>query len=302
MFPNVSARLEYYRGHKCADAPISTRPDYNTPFIFQCNAPTNFGIRTARERQFFNPYQRDMARFCRDAGGTGFFVVQFGDRPPLTYSLCKSRRVRDPCCILMPFNTARHWSFTHVVGETPWARKLDAIVWRGVTTGSSMRKLFVHTLAARHNVRFSGAVQGKKHWIAEPIHLGKQLSRAALLEYKYVLSLPGNDVATNLKWLMAQNSVVVMPTPKVEGWLMEGLLKPYVHFVPLDDPRDVDAVLAWMRTHDTECRAIVRRANEWIRKARVFEPLTRPLLEYARDRTWGLSFSAVSPSTGHFDR
>ena len=129
------------------------------------------------------------------------------------------------------------------------------------------------------------------------------MSRADILQYKYVLSLPGNDVATNLKWVMAQRSVLVMPTPKVEGWLMEGLLLPYVHFVPLNHPNDTARVLAWMRTHDAECQDIVRHANDWIRKARVFEPLTRPLLDYARDRTWDLPVrQTVGASRGHFDR
>ena len=76
--------------------------------------------------------------------------------------------------------------------------------------------------------------------------------------------LSGNDVATNLKWLMAQNSVVLMPTPLKESWLMEGLLRPWVHYVPLDDPAEARARVAWMQAHEEDCLRIVRNANAWM--------------------------------------
>jgi hypothetical protein len=81
---------------------------------------------------------------------------------------------------------------------------------------------------------------------------------------KYALSIEGNDVATNLKWLMAQNSVVLMPTPLKESWLMEGLLRPWVHYVPLDNPAEARARVAWMEAHEVDCLRIVRNANAWI--------------------------------------
>ena len=124
------------------------------------------------------------------------------------------------------------------------------------------------------------------------------LRRAQLLRHRYLLSLEGNDVASNLKWLMGHNSVVVMPPPTVETWLLEGLLRcgpapisrtdvpsssswvavlmcgparfvfarrPWVHYVPVRrDARDVPAVLAWMRTHEEACLQIVANANAWV--------------------------------------
>ena len=134
--------------------------------------------------------------------------------------------------------------------DVPWKLKREELVWRGVTTGDGLRRRYVHVLSKNHNVRFNGVVQHHVDWITSPEHRGKLLSQKEILHYKYVLSLPGNDVATNLKWLMMQKSVIVMPIPRVEGWLMEGLLKPYIHFVPLDDPEKVDSVIEWMRTHD----------------------------------------------------
>ena len=49
------------------------------------------------------------------------------------------------------------------------------------------------------------------------------------MQHKYLLALESNDVATQLKWLLLSGSVVVMPTPTTESWLMEGRLQPFVH-------------------------------------------------------------------------
>ena len=49
------------------------------------------------------------------------------------------------------------------------------------------------------------------------------------MQHKYLLALESNDVATQLKWLLTSVSVVVMPTPTTESWLMEGRLQPFVH-------------------------------------------------------------------------
>jgi Glycosyl transferase family 90 len=55
------------------------------------------------------------------------------------------------------------------------------------------------------------------------------------LDYKFILSLEGNDVASNLKWIMSSNSLAVMPTPKYETWFMEGTLIPNYHSEHTDE-------------------------------------------------------------------
>ena len=159
----------------------------------------------------------------------------------------------------------------------PWGQKQGAFVWRGASTGywhrgRHLRRHFVHTMSGTHNVRFTGVAAGRvlrfpcaaDVFVCHPNHTGKAMSRMQVLQYKYALSLEGNDCASNLKWLMAQNSVVVMPQPRTETWLMEGLLRPWVHYVPLDDPTRADALLEWLETHESECMRIVRNANAWI--------------------------------------
>lgn len=308
-FPSQQDRIAYLIG-KNTDGRhhnISSAVSYNAPFVYTCGSKVSrasSGAHLRHEWDFFKPYHDDMAQFCTMTQSDGHkYVVQFGDRPCLAYGFVKSRWIHTQFGILLPLNTRRHWTFKIIGNEPPWSTKRDQIVWRGVTTGNGLRKRFVHALADTHNVRFSGVVQHKKDWVQKPAHRGRSLSRQQMLQYKYILSLPGNDVATNLKWIMQQNSVAVMPTPRVEGFLMEGLLRPFVHYVPLDDPRNISRVLHWLRTHDRECQQIAKNANDWMRHTLHFSHVLEQLFEYGRDQSWGQAVAGpLPPSDENFQR
>ena len=187
---------------------------------------------------------------------------------------------------------ADSWLARWLKPKVPWASKQKAIVWRGTTTGCCcnaetyrppsapcVRKDFVQALGRRHNVKFIGPVVQKRHeWVAENWTFGERLSVGKQLSYRYILSLEGNDVATDLKWKLAQNSVVVMPPPTRESWLMEGLLLPWVHYVPLYRPEDLESTLRWLDSHESACLRIIANAREWMR--RVLQPADfTPLLQ-----------------------
>ena len=223
-------------------------------------------------------------------GGDPRFWVQLGDSIPVLSvpTVTKTRSIADKCGVLMPLNYRRHWgtdahiTFTLAV---PWKMKKSGLVWRGTTTGYEdsgyVRREYVQALSDRYDVKFTRVVQGNDDWITNAT-MGVPRSRAEQLEYKYVLSLPGNDVASNLKWLMAQNSVVVMPTPKKEGWLMEGLLLPWVHYAPLDDPAKADELVEWLDAHERECLQMVQHANDRLRAVlRNWDATTAGVIRYA---------------------
>ena len=140
--------------------------------------------------------------------------------------------------------------------------------WFGVATGV-VRRSFVHALAAAgHDVAFNIKVKSvgrtalQRHMWEED--MSAPLIRRQLMGYKYILCLEGNDVATSLKWQMAHNSLIFMPTPTKESWLMEGLLRPWVHYAPLDSPHEAADRLRWARANDAECQRIVANANAWV--------------------------------------
>ena len=96
-------------------------------------------------------------------------------------------------------------------------------------------------------------------WVKPVMSIGHQL------HHKFILSLEGNDVATNLKWVMSSNSIAVMPRPKFETWFMEGKLKPNYHYIEIkDDFSDLEAQLNHYIANPDEAEAIVRNAHAYI--------------------------------------
>jgi hypothetical protein len=105
-------------------------------------------------------------------------------------------------------------------------------------------------------------------WDYQPFekYLKPKMEIKDMLTYKYLLSVEGNDVATNLKWAMASQSVVIMPKPRVESWFCESFLKPYVHYVPVkDDFSDLLEVKKWCDKNPKKCKQIIRNANAYVK-------------------------------------
>tara|TARA_A100001035_G_C27641747_1_gene434926 strand:- start:479 stop:850 length:372 start_codon:yes stop_codon:yes gene_type:complete len=93
------------------------------------------------------------------------------------------------------------------------------------------------------------------------------MTKLDMLKYKYQLSFEGNCGATDLIWKLSSNSVVIMKKPILESWTMEGLLKPYVHYIPLkDDLSELDKIIQWCKDNDEKCQEIVKNANNFMKQ------------------------------------
>ena len=212
----------------------------------------------------------------------------FGDNIELMScpTVVKSRKIGDPNAILLPLNARRHWGRSTAglpariwTPETlsqfdiPFSRKRSRIVWRGGTTGGSrnfdqhprtqlVKRWFGH---ARDDidVAYHEIVQGKSE-LRDYIRQGMSLQNQ--LENAFIVAVEGNDVATNLKWILASNSVPIMPPPQYESWLLESMLLPMQHYVPcLPDMSDLDTVLAWCRRNPTKCEEISQNGKIYMR-------------------------------------
>lgn len=85
------------------------------------------------------------------------------------------------------------------------------------------------------------------------------------LQYKFILCLEGNDVASNLKWVMSSNSIAVMPKPKYETWFMEGTLVPDYHYIFIeDDYSNFEEKIAFYINNEDECEKIIKNAHEFV--------------------------------------
>jgi hypothetical protein len=104
------------------------------------------------------------------------------------------------------------------------------VVWRGGCTGVgeiststrfSDNKNDGKDVALLHRcAKVSSMIDFK---IDDTLYQGR-IHMAELLQYKYLLSLEGNDVLTRLKWMLASNSVVFMPPPTALPFTMESKL------------------------------------------------------------------------------
>jgi len=283
--PSRADRIRYLRGRLQGNVTAAqihavsrSPPSYDRPFLFRCGRTCAYksdGVACAFPGNVPPSYLRDMRVMCATAtklrAAPLSVAVQFGDATPACTALpvfVKARRVADRCGILLPLNTARHWRDVRMTKLTyvPWEHKLDTrLVWRGSRTGQA-RRAFVHALAAAgHDVAFNIKVKSVgRTALQRQADESVPLIRRQLMGYKYVLCLEGNDVPTSLKWQMAHNSLIFMPTPTKESWLMEGLLRPWVHYVPLDSPHEAADRLRWARANDAECQHIVANANAWV--------------------------------------
>jgi len=89
------------------------------------------------------------------------------------------------------------------------------------------------------------------------------------LNFKFIMCLEGNDVASNLKWVMSSNSLAVMPLPIYETWFMEGTLIPNYHYVLIkDDYSDLEERLNYYINHTDEAQKIIDNAHEYVKQFR----------------------------------
>ncbi len=144
-----------------------------------------------------------------------------------------------------------------------WLQKSNKCVWRGMPSGSwhGMRQNLVEQWFEKHNVGWRGLLT---EFEPDNPYTRDEIGILDILKHKYLISIDGHDVASDLKWKMLSNSVVLkMPSASV-SWFMEDLLEPWVHYVPLNrDASDLEEKLEWCRSHQKECQEIAANATEW---------------------------------------
>ncbi|MBZ9705438.1 lipopolysaccharide biosynthesis protein [Mesorhizobium sp. ESP7-2] len=208
-------------------------------------------------------YYYDLREFARYFDPSLLIDLQFGDVKgvPKVPTLVKDRPIRadNGSAVIMKLNKFRH--FHMPADAVAFADKRPVVVWRG-DLNNPIRTRF---LDVARDLPFCDAGSHKR---SAPAEYSKPfLSISQHLRYRYIVSLEGNDVATNLKWIMNSNSLCLMPPPTYETWFGESQLEASVHYAPLEpDFSDLREKVDYFEQHPAAAERIIAAANAYCRK------------------------------------
>ena len=190
-------------------------------------------------------------------------IPLFGDiaHIPDEPSIVKSRPISNDNSnsVVMKLEKMRHFMF--IKDHKKFKEKKDILVGRGAVYQPHRVKFYEDYFG---NPLFDLGRTNKGNgehpeWWVKPMTIGEHLN------YKFILCLEGNDVATNLKWVMSSNSLAVMPKPKYETWFMEGRLVGGKHYIELkDDFSDAEEKIKYYIDNPDEALKIIENAHDWV--------------------------------------
>ncbi|MCR5180753.1 MAG: lipopolysaccharide A protein [Bacteroidaceae bacterium] len=167
-------------------------------------------------------------------------------------------------CVVLKLNQVRHFSF--LSDSKSFRQKQGRIVFRNIVSRSQPQRTTFLELFINNPIADAGMVNAnsdtqRTEWLRPFMSIEEQL------DFKFIACIEGNDVATNLKWVMSSNSVAVMPRPRFETWFMEGTLVPDYHYIEVAaDYHDLEQKLQYYIQHPEEAEAIIYHAHEYIKQ------------------------------------
>ncbi|MCF0075151.1 hypothetical protein LZD49_32000 [Dyadobacter sp. CY261] len=241
-------RVNYYNSLETV-----TKPDPSAIMlskIREIKAPSAYIFDSMEYTRYFPDYLKALFRFGD--------IVDVAETPAIQKSRPVSGDKRN--AVLLNLDKKRHFLF--IQDPFRFENKKEMLIGRGAVTQphriAFMNRYFGHPALNLGQVNRQG---GNPAWIVPKMSIYEHL------KYKFILSLEGNDVATNLKWIMSSNSVAVMARPKYETWFMEGSLVPNYHYIQIqDDYSDLLQVLDYYIAHPKETQQIAENANRYVQQ------------------------------------
>ena len=221
---------------------------------------------------FYPEYLKQLLKENKITNNVIFNIRDYNENPKLLPILCKTRRENNNN-ILINFKRHRHMNLVETLvkkPDIPFNLKKNKIIWRGSTTGKTSKIANRYTLVKKYynhkeidigfcknkcinNNELVGmtrdifSVKEKKLYFKNPMEM------IELLQYKYLISVEGNEVASGLKWMLYSNSVVLMPKPRNFSWIMEDKLIPYFHY-------------SWCLNNNKKCEYISKNATNYMKQ------------------------------------
>lgn len=162
--------------------------------------------------------------------------------------------------VILKLDKLRHFLFVH--DRKSFREKQDKVIFRGKIRSSRVRTAFLKKFI-NHPVFDCGVVESRED-VPKEWERPKRTIREHL-DYKFIMALEGNDVASNLKWVMSSNCLAVMTRPTCETWFMEGSLIAGYHYVEVkEDFSDLEEKIRYYTEHIQEAEDIIAHAHEYV--------------------------------------
>ena len=181
-------------------------------------------------------------------------------------AVIKSRPIAGNNANSVVLNLDKHRHFVFLRDNIPFREKEDRAIFRNAINyfhhNHHLRKRFMEMYFGS---KICDAGISNRHETLPAEWTVPYISMYDQLRYRYIITIEGNDVATNLKWVMSSNSIAVMPRPTYETWFMEGRLIPDYHYIEIKpDYSDLEERLAYFSAHPEKAEEIIRHAHEYI--------------------------------------
>lgn len=201
------------------------------------------------------------------------WILDPGDKPYVAPepAIVKNRPLveNNDNSVILKLEKVRHFLFVN--DRKAWRDKKNVTIFRGdLGPRKENRDVFMNLFADGQSKMVDAASTNRSE--AHPEWQKGKMTIGEHLDYKFIMSLEGNDVASNLKWVMSSNSIAVTPRLTQETWFMEGTLKPDYHYIEVkDDFSDLESRLNYYIEHPDEAEAIIRHAHEYVDQFRDLE-------------------------------
>ena len=222
----------------------------------------HFKLRKQHKTYYFDSYE--YTRYFNQELKADF---KFGDVTfvPEEPAIVKSRPIHgnNSNSVILNLDKVRHFMFLN--DKKDFREKKNMLVGRNVV-GQAHRIKFLE-MYIDHPLCNVGKINNDDN---HHNLLRERLTIEEQLNYKFILCLEGNDVASNLKWVMSSQSLAVMPVPKYETWFMEGTLIPNYHYMLIkDDYSDLEERMEYYIKHTDEALEIIKNAHHYIEQFKI---------------------------------
>lgn len=256
-------RVEYYCRHQSVQhLPQETVEEHHGHYYYFLNNARAFKPSTFHKAYYFDlvdatRYFDSNKRICYVPGDVYF--------TPKHIALVKSRLLNDnnSNSVILKLDKLRHFMFVN--DAKSFIDKQNRAIFRGKIRYSRQRTLFLEKYFGSEicDCGIVGNPDGHPEWLVPKKTIHEHL------DYKYIMALEGNDVASNLKWVMSSNSIAVMPRPTCETWFMEGRLIPDYHYIEINaDLSDLEQKLSFYTAHPELAQRIIENAHQYIAQFR----------------------------------